>query len=320
MRTAWDNHGRLLGALLLASLLHAFILLGISFDWPKSKDINKSMDVVLVVKPSPKPPAKADFLVQDHQNDGGESRKKAVPRSIPNPIPMITFPKKVEPIVAPSPRGIVKQESAHLSAAEEKADLEPVPEEKPANLNQSEPKAVLTQTRSEKKITADVGTESGAESPAEPAPQPRHLSTDLLSQQITEVTSVLNKSREAQAKQKRFVYSNLVKTHKNYAAAYEAEWQEKVERIGNINYPEEAARHNLEGSVLLAVGINGDGNLYSIQVRQSSGEPIIDQAAEQIVRLAAPYAPLPTELMEEGEVFVITRIFRFDNNHVNTGP
>jgi protein TonB len=315
MRTAWNNHGRLLGALLLASLLHAFILLGISFDWPKSKDIDKSLDVVLVVKPSPKPPAKADFLAQDHQKGGGESRKRAVPRSIPNPIPMITPPKKVEPIVAPSPRRIVKEESAHPPATEEKAELEPVPEEKPATLTQSEPKAVLTQARSEKKITADVGTES----PAEPAPQPRHLSADLLSQQITEVTTVLNKSREAQAKQKRFVYSNLVETHKNYAAAYEAEWQEKVERIGNLNYPEEAARHNLEGSVMLAVGINGDGSLYSIQVRQSSGEPIIDRAAEQIVRLVAPFAPLPTELMEEGEVFVITRIFRFDNNHVNTG-
>jgi TonB family protein len=39
------------------------------------------------------------------------------------------------------------------------------------------------------------------------------------------------------------------------------------------------------------VSINRDGSLYEVLVLESSGQPVLDQAAQRIVRLAAPFAP-----------------------------
>jgi protein TonB len=188
----------------------------------------------------------------------------------------------------------------------------PVPEEQPRHVGEAKP--VLKQAKSDKKIAASGSQKSDV------GHEPRHLSADQLSQQIADVTTEFNKSRETQAKQQRMVYINSVNAHKYNAAAYEHDWQEKVERIGNLNYPDEARRQNLTGSLLLDVGVNANGSIYSIKVRQSSGEPVLDEAAERIVRLAAPFAAFPQGLREEADILVITRTWRFSvGNRVDTG-
>ena len=117
------------------------------------------------------------------------------------------------------------------------------------------------------------------------------------------------------------VYVNSVNAHKYKAAAYERTWQDKVERIGNLNYPDEARRKNLSGGLLLSVGIKPDGSIHSIQVRRSSGESVLDDAAVRIVRLSAPFSPFPEELKQEADVLVITRTWKFSNdNRVETSP
>ncbi len=218
----------------------------------------------------------------------------------------------------PSKSQAVKQKAVkQQKQVVEKPEIEesPVQDDMPAKDFESEPRQVMTQARSEKKIAAS----GGKIGMSEPASQPKHLSADILSQQIAEVTSEFNKSREDQAKQQRMVYINSVNAHKYNAAAYESDWQDKVERIGNLNYPEEARKQNLTGSLLMAVGINADGSIYSIKVRQSSGEPALDEAAENIVRMAAPFAAFPPELREEADVLVITRTWRFSvGNRVDT--
>jgi TonB family protein len=74
-------------------------------------------------------------------------------------------------------------------------------------------------------------------------------------------------------------------------AWYKEEWRKKVERIGNLNYPDEARRQQIYGNLRLMVSINRDGSLYEVLVLESSGQPLLDQAAQRIVRLAAPFAP-----------------------------
>jgi protein TonB len=65
----------------------------------------------------------------------------------------------------------------------------------------------------------------------------------------------------------------------------------------------------------LAVGIKQDGSVYSVQLQQSSGHPALDQSARDIIKLAAPFAPLPQEIRDEVEVLVITRTWRYDSNY-----
>jgi protein TonB len=119
----------------------------------------------------------------------------------------------------------------------------------------------------------------------------------------------------------RTAYVQQVKTHRYAADAYEKAWQDKVERVGNLNYPEEARRKNLSGGLLLAVGVNADGSLHGINVATSSGHAELDEAAARIVRLAAPFAPFPSQLKADYDVLVITRTWRFfTDHHLSTAP
>ena len=88
-------------------------------------------------------------------------------------------------------------------------------------------------------------------------------------------------------------------------------WRAKVERIGNLNYPDEARRRSLSGKLVLDVAIRPDGTLKSVMVKRSSGHPVLDDAAVRIVRLAAPYAAFPSTFKDEIDILHIERTWRF---------
>ena len=108
----------------------------------------------------------------------------------------------------------------------------------------------------------------------------------------------------------------LTASTREYAyAAYMRGWSDRVERVGNLNYPEEARRRGLHGDVLLTVVLSLDGSIKSIEVIQSSGQKVLDAAAERIVRLAAPFPPAPKSA-ERIDELNITRTWRFQPNNV----
>ena len=92
---------------------------------------------------------------------------------------------------------------------------------------------------------------------------------------------------------------------------YLESWRRKVERIGRLNYPEQARSNRLYGSLRLLVAIEPDGTLRDVQIVESSGHRVLDEAAVRIVRLAAPYAPFPPGMREHTDVLEIVRTWRF---------
>ncbi len=94
-------------------------------------------------------------------------------------------------------------------------------------------------------------------------------------------------------------------------AAYNRAWSEKVERIGNISYPDEARRRNLSGRLVLEVVVDAWGEVQSLRVRTSSGEAVLDRAAQDTVHLAAPFAPFPPEMREKYDQVTIVRTWVF---------
>lgn len=159
------------------------------------------------------------------------------------------------------------------------------------------------------------GPHEAIPSPIRPQEEPRrpNFSAGLLSQQISEVSESLVKKRNAESQGKRIVYASDARGHTATLTAYEEAWQAKVEHIGNLNYPEAARNQGLSGSLNVAVAIRPDGSLYSVQILKSSGNPIIDEGAIKIVRLSAPFAPLPQDLLRDIDILVITRSWRFDD-------
>lgn len=94
-------------------------------------------------------------------------------------------------------------------------------------------------------------------------------------------------------------------------AYYLQAWRRQVERVGKLNYPGEARRRKLTGSLRLLVVIRADGGLADARLVESSGHAVLDEAALRIVRLAAPYAPFPPRIAAQADILEIERTWRF---------
>ena len=94
-------------------------------------------------------------------------------------------------------------------------------------------------------------------------------------------------------------------------ALYAEAWRQKVETLGNMNYPEEAREKKFSGQLRMTVSLKPDGRIDNIEINQSSGFKILDEAAKKIVELGAPYAPFPEDIRKEVDILSITRTWTF---------
>ncbi len=94
-------------------------------------------------------------------------------------------------------------------------------------------------------------------------------------------------------------------------ARYVEDWRLKVERVGNLNYPEAARQNKFYGSLLITVSIRADGTVENVEINRSSGNRVLDAAAVQIVRMAAPYAQFPPDIRRDTDVLHVTRTWTF---------
>ncbi|MDZ4098831.1 MAG: energy transducer TonB, partial [Methylophilaceae bacterium] len=79
----------------------------------------------------------------------------------------------------------------------------------------------------------------------------------------------------------------------------------------NLNYPEAAKEQKLYGQLRMTVSIKADGSIEKVEINQSSGHPILDNAAKRIVELAAPYSPFPDDIKRDTDILSITRTWTF---------
>ena len=138
------------------------------------------------------------------------------------------------------------------------------------------------------------------------------LSADILQQQISQIGERYRVSQPS-AQDSKIKFASAVSTHKYLAAQYVKDWEDKVERTGNLNYPEAARKRGESQTLTMDVGINPDGSIYSMRIVKSSGNPDLDEAAKRIVKMSAPFAELPAELLQEVNVLVITRVWKFSD-------
>ncbi len=271
-----SNNDSLLVALFLAAVIHVVIGLGINFTAPQPEQVSRSIDITLVNMPTPKAPEKAQLLAQENQLGAGEQSKK------PEPPPQQLPSQGNNPA-----KQVKKSEPEH-----------------------SEPKAakkLITQKKAEKKIVTASKPDTGQHTEKHP-----QLTAEMLQQQIAQLGTEIRLNQQT-AEQTKIKFVDSVSAHKYVAAQYMKDWEDKVERTGNLNYPEVAAKKNFSGTLTMDVGIKADGSIYSIRINQSSGNPALDEAAKKIVRMSAPFAPLPVELQKELDVLVITRVWKFSD-------
>lgn len=261
--------------LFIAAILHVAFILGVGFSMPAPSQISKTLEITLATFKSDKAPEKADYLAQMNQQGSGTLEHKAAPKTTE---------------VAPFQDNQVKKVAP------------------PATPSEEAPKAAVTTTRQRQQKAPSKTQAQKAEQVAKPAP---HFDSTQLSAEIASLEADLAKEQQAYAKRPRIHRLSAASTMRDKGAWYKEDWRKKIERIGNLNYPDEARRQKLYGSLRLLVSINRDGTIYEVQVLESSGEPILDQAAQRIVRLAAPYAPFSGDLADIDRLEII-RTWRFE--------
>jgi protein TonB len=142
--------------------------------------------------------------------------------------------------------------------------------------------------------------------------KPDITATDLIerSMEMVNLNEQLNESMQAYAQRPRHIYVSA-RTQEFKYANYMSEWVKKVERVGNLNYPDDARREGLSGKLIMDVTMNADGTVRNINILRPSGHQVIDEAAIRIVNLAAPFAPFPSEIMQDADILHITRTWEF---------
>jgi len=144
--------------------------------------------------------------------------------------------------------------------------------------------------------------------PPTPTPAPQDLTARSL--EMARLAARIDEQWDAYQKRPRRMFVGA-RTVEFTFARYVEDWRLKVERIGNLNYPEAARRNKLYGSLVLTVSINADGTVESMQIDRSSGSRILDAAAIKIVEMAAPFAPFPEEMRKRVDILGITRTWTF---------
>jgi protein TonB len=198
---------------------------------------------------------------------------------------------------------------------------EPRPAEKPddnsdSRVTESQPRPKSQPIKKMEYPKRLVGPQSTSTNPV----RHRTLDSAALLDQVGNLYSGVGESGKTLAGTQRIKHIDSVKIHPYQAAAYEEAFEIKVERIGNMNYPEQARREHLSGTLSLAVGIRKDGSIYRIEIRRSSGHKALDEGAVRIVQLAAPFARFPPDLEKETDIVVITRTWKFsDDSSMTTG-
>ena len=261
--------------------LHVVVLLGIGFamDFKPLTHPLETLDVVLVNWRSETPPDEADFLAQAAQQGGGDSEE-------------VSRPSQDNIGASPGPadgEDAVEQERKTAEAAN----------------------AAREQILVENQEAVEHQQVTAIAQPDTPVITADSLRQDSMN--MARLQQGLQRDGENKSKGKIPKYISANTKEYEYAAYMQA-WVAKVERVGNINYPDEIRKMKLVGDLVLTVGIQRDGSVEEIIVARPSGEPLLDQAAIRIVRLASPYSPLTDQMDPNVDVLYITRTWRFSRD------
>jgi len=269
----------------VAVALHAAVIGLVHFEFlgQKPDSVPSSLDVVLVEWATEQAPEEADFLAQATQRGGGTSEEIDRPAE-----PVATRREE-----APSP---IEQETSDAASREQPEQVDEL-----VQVDTAEP---APRVREETEVDPQV-----------------EISTSELLEQTRSVarasTERLSDAADYPERPRRkFISAN---TREHLYAGYMRSWVSKVERVGNLNYPARARRENLAGGLVLSVDVLEDGSVGRIRVLRSSGHNVLDEAAVRIVRLSAPFAPLPEQIRREVDVLTITRTWQFSSAGVLRG-
>ena len=301
-------------ALALSALTHAVLIgtLGFTPKLDRLKDHAPPLEVVLVNAKTETAPHKAELLAQTNLDRGGNTDTN---RRMKSPLP------------APPDQPVKQAIRLPADYRRASAKAEALPTSEPSRRNRAvetprEVQQVMTQDSSRQHI------ESAPEQHASPEPAPVQEDTSppslnasqlrATAMEAARLEAIISKSMDEYNKRPKRKFLGSRAMEYRFAAYVEA-WRQKVEKIGNLNYPTAAREQKLYGSLRMTVSIKSDGTVEKIELNKSSGFKILDDAAYRIVELGAPYAEFPPDIRRDTDIIDITRTWTFTREDTLAG-
>ena len=268
---------RLTATLVLSTLVHGLLILGVGFAVSDNAPLVPTLDVIFSQTSTPLSPKQADFLAQANQQGGGDHDKAQRPRD--------------------TQAGIVPQIQNGLA---------PVPLQAQSAAAPPPPQARV--------ITSSNGQDSVADTQSQPLPDRPDVTAPMTAREQRDAEMArlaaevhLRSEQYAKRPNRKFVSAST----REYAYAnYLRAWVDRAERVGNLNYPDEARQRRLGGQVVITVGVRRDGSVESSRILRSSGVPLLDAAALRVIELAKPFPALP-KTDDNIDILQVTRTWVF---------
>lgn len=283
---ATSSGDRLSFTIFLALAVHGLLIFGLSFDSSKPSQSAPSVTVTLATQSVKKAPDEADFLAQANQLGSGTEQEA----------------KEITTDIIPPPFDSQTINDTLITEQKRQAVLKP------------ESNRIVTSTQA-------TSTISNAKQPDEKQDSQSgqdSLDIDAINTQIASLKAKLAIQRQTYAKIPRERVLTSVSTLASSEADYLNQWTQKIEAIGNKNFPAEALRNKLTGYLRLEVIILPNGSIHEVNLKQSSGQKLFDDAAQQIVRQASPFLPFPPEIRKDYDHLVIIRTWHFNISGLRT--
>ena len=264
----------------LSACAHALLVLGVGFTYLTDANNEATIEVTLAQYRSQIQPDDADFIAQENQTGSGSQDEATVPSS-----PFLS----------------------DLNDADIN-EVRPAPEAQVLNETPEQPKlTALSSINGEQVVSQQRDPPEQEEKQA----LSEQSSSEEISLAIASLQAQLDLQQQAFARQPRKYTLSSASARKSHEASYLDSWRRRVEAVGNINYPVQARQQQVYGNVRMLIALNASGQISETRIIQSSGESLLDQAAVDIVNLAAPFEPFPEELKAEADILEIVRTFRF---------
>lgn len=293
--------------LALSAVLHLFAIAAVTFEPPDLKTIKDRMpplEVVLVNAKTKSAPTKADALAQANLDRGGNTDEARQMKTALPPPKTKTQEVKVKPAEARKARERALKAQAEAEQQQKRvAELE------------RQAKELMTQIKARQKLETEPVKKAATPEPEQGEQQSRAeapSAAELMasSMDIARLEAQIAKQQDEYQKRPKRKFIGARTTEYRFAMYVES-WRQKVEKIGNLNYPEEAKEKKIYGRLRLTVSIMADGSIENVEINQSSGFKVLDNAARRIVEMAAPYSPFPEDIRKDTDIISITRTWTF---------
>lgn len=270
--------------LFLAIVLHAVVVLGVSFKAEEhNNNLSKTLEVTLASYKSDDAPEKADFIAQENQQGSGTLEEAKLLTTDTEALfqSNVINDTSLQEQQATAPKKVISQQP--VVTTESKSTFTAQPQEKQ--------------------------TEKEADLPD--GPEKKLLERSL---EIASLEAKLDSIRQSESKRPRVNRLTATSTMKASDAYYVNSWRRRIEDNGARNYPREAESCVDSCRLRLLVAINPNGTIKELRVLESSGRKVLDEAAIRIVRMSAPFPPFTEEMKQSTDILEIIRTWQFKGN------